>query len=140
MQNKTIQVGAGAVIIQDGKTLLAKRKGSHAEGAYGSFGGHVEFGETPTEAVKREAMEELGIKVHKIKFVTCTNMYKYGKHYIDISFVAEIAKGEPKIMEPEKVESINWYSLDNLPNPLFEPVRIVLEALHMGKQYFEIHE
>ncbi len=138
--NDIIQVGAGAVIVRDGKVLLAKRKGSHGEGSYGTAGGHVEFGETPTETVKREAMEELGIELKNVRFASCTNMQKYGKHYIDISFVAEILRGEPKIMEREKIASVDWYDLEDLPEPLFEPVRIVLEAMKSGERYFEIHE
>jgi len=134
----TIKVGVGVVILKDGKTLLAKRKGSHAEGAYGSAGGHVEFGETPIEAVKREAMEELGIEIGNVEFVSCTNLHKDGKQYIDISFTAEIVSGEPKICEPDRVESLGWYDLDDLPAPLFEPVAIVLEAMRTGTRYFEV--
>jgi len=100
------KVGAGVVIIKDGMTLLAKRKGSHSEGMWGSMGGHVEFGETPIETVKREAREELGIEIGNIKFVTCANLIREGKHYIDISFTAEIISGEPTIMEPHAIESI----------------------------------
>ncbi len=44
-----IYVGAGAVIIKDNQTLLTKRIGAHGENSYGSFGGHVEFGETPVK-------------------------------------------------------------------------------------------
>ncbi len=136
----SIKVGAGVVIIKDGMTLLAKRQGSHAEGCYGSLGGHVQFGESPVEAVKREALEELGIEIGNVVFVSCTNMRKYGKHYIDVSFVAEITSGEPIIMEPHKIESIGWFPLDNLPSPLFEPVRIALEAVRTGNRYFEVSE
>ena len=84
--NETMQVGAGVVIIQNGRTLLAKRRGSHAAGCYGSLGGHVEFGERPVETVKREAREELGIEIGNIEFVSCTNMRKYGKHYVDLVY------------------------------------------------------
>ncbi|TAN33045.1 NUDIX hydrolase [Patescibacteria group bacterium] len=70
-EDKIIKVGAGAVIIKDGKTLLAKRKGAHADGCYGSIGGHVEFGESPMETVKREATEELGVEIGNLKFVSC---------------------------------------------------------------------
>jgi len=135
-----IRVGAGAVIIKDNKTLLVKRRGSHAEGCYGSFGGHVEYGETPIEACKREVQEELGIEVGNFQFVSCTNMIKYGKHYLDVSFVVELVSGEPTIMGPDKIESMGWYDLNNLPEPLFEPVRIVLEALKSGEKYFEVEE
>lgn len=135
-----IKVGAGVVIIQDGMTLLTKRRGSHAEGCYGSLGGHVEFGESPIEAVKREAKEELGIEIGNVQFVSCTNMRKYGKHYIDISFSAEILSGEPTIMETDKIESIGWFPLDDLPSPLFEPVRVALEAVKTENRYFEVTE
>ena len=138
--NETMQVGAGVVIIQNGRTLLAKRRGSHAAGCYGSLGGHVEFGERPVETVKREAREELGIEIGNIEFVSCTNMRKYGKHYVDISFTAEIISGEPTILEPEKIESIGWFPLNDLPTPLFDPVRIALEAVRTGNRYFEVSD
>lgn len=140
MTENQIGVGAGVVIIKDGKTLLAKRKGSHAAGCYGSIGGHVEFGESPIETVKREAMEELGVEIGNIQFVSCANMIKYGKHYVDISFTAEIISGEPRICELDRVESIGWFDLDNLPEPLFEPVKIVLEAVKTGKIFYEVKE
>ena len=63
MSQNQPKVGAGVVIIKDGQILLAKRKGSHGCGHWGSMGGHVEFGESPIEASKREAFEELGIKL-----------------------------------------------------------------------------
>lgn len=132
------KVGAGVVILKDGKTLLAKRKGAHGSGAWGSMGGHVEFGETPAEAVKREAMEELGIEIGNIQFVTCMNLLREGKHYLDVSFTAELISGEPIICEPDRIEEIGWYALDELPEPLFEPVRVVLEALKNGTIYHEI--
>ncbi|MBI4276596.1 NUDIX domain-containing protein [Candidatus Uhrbacteria bacterium] len=137
---KHIKVGAGVVIIKDGKTLLAKRKGSHAEGTWGSLGGHVEFGESPIEAVKREAREELGIELKNVTFASCTNMMKYGTQYLDVSFTAEIASGEPRICDAERIKSIGWYPLDQLPEPLFEPVRVVLDAIKSGKVYFESKE
>ncbi len=140
MSDPYIKIGAGVVIIQDGKTLLAKRKGSFAAGHWGSLGGHVEFGETPIEAVKREAMEELGVEIGNIQFAMCADMQKFGKHYIDISFTAEIVSGEPRICEVDKIEEIGWFSLDQLPEPLFDPVRMVLEALANQQRYFETKE
>jgi 8-oxo-dGTP diphosphatase len=137
---KSIQVGAGAIIILNGKTLLTKRKGAHGENTYGSFGGHVELGETPIQTVKREAFEELGIEVSNIQFLSCTNLSKYGEHFIDISFICDIAAGQPKIMEPSRIESLDWYPLNNLPSPLFEPVTIALKAYNSGIAYYEIND
>jgi 8-oxo-dGTP diphosphatase len=135
-----IQVGAGVIIVHEGKTLLAKRKGSHGEGAWGSLGGHVEFGESPVDAVKREALEELGIEIGNIRFVVCTNLVKYGKHYVDLTFLADIVSGEPRIVESDRIEYLEWFPVDELPDPLFEPVRIAFEAMKTGQSFFDIKE
>ena len=135
-----VLVGVGAIIIKDNQVLLSQRKGSHASGTFGSLGGHLEYGESPTEALKREAMEELGIELENIEFLVCTNLLKYNRHVINITFVAKIKAGEPKIMEPDKIELVQWFDLDDLPSPLFEPVKIGIEAYLKGKNYFEIEE
>lgn len=140
MDQKSPKVGAGIVIIRDGMTLLAKRKGSHGSGMWGSVGGHVEFGETPAEAAIREAKEELGIEVGNVQFAMCMNILQEGKHYVDISFTADILSGIPSIQEPDKIESIGWFPLDNLPSPLFFPVATVIESIKTGKRYFEVKE
>jgi 8-oxo-dGTP diphosphatase len=136
---KQILVGVGAIIIKNNKILLTKRRGSHASGTYGSLGGHLEYGESPTEALQREAMEELGIELENIEFLACTNLLKYDRHVINITFTAQIKSGEPKIMEPEKMELFDWFDVFDLPTPLFEPVKIGVEAYLSNKNYFEIN-
>lgn len=138
MPEQTIKLSAGAIIIKDGKTLLAKRKGAIiAEGGWGSSGGHVEFGETPAEAAIREAKEELGIDIGNLKFIACISEQWYGKQYVDVVFLADIIGGEPKVNESDRVEEAAWFDLNNLPEPLFEPVRIGLDAVKTGKNYYE---
>ena len=128
------------LVIQGSKILLAKRKGSHGEGMWGSAGGHVEFGEKPSETVVREAKEELGIELTNVKFLCCTDAYMKDTHYIDIGFSAEISKGNPEIQPDEtgKIEEVKWFDLSDLPEPMFPPVKIYLEAFKTGKAYFEL--
>lgn len=140
MEEQISKIGAGAVIIKDGMTLLAKRRGSHGSGMWGSMGGHVEFGESPIETVKREAKEELGIEIGNVQFAVCTDMIIGGKHFLDVSFTAEIISGEPKNQEPEKIETLGWYSLDDLPSPLFPPIENVFKAIKTGQKYFEVRK
>ena len=135
-----IKVGAGLLIIKEGKVLMTKRKSELGNGEYGTVGGHVEFGEHPMAAAAREAKEELRIEVGSMKFLDCASVIKYGKHYIDISFTAEIISGIPEILEPEKIESVGWYSLDALPSPIFEPVKKIIEAYKTKNNYFEMKE
>ena len=142
MQN-TIRLGAGAIIIKDGKTLLAKRKGKHALaiGHWGSSGGHVEPGESPAQAAIREAREELGIEIGNLKFLICLDeQWKNGKQYVDIIFLADILSGKPIPMEPDKVEVVEWFPLNKLPEPIFPPVEIALRNLQTGKLYDEYKE
>ena len=134
------RVGVGALILQAGQLLLAERRGSHGAGTFGSVGGHVEFGESPVEALKREAMEELGITLGKVKFLTCINFTVEGKHYLDLGFTAEIVVGTPAVQpaEVDKFAQIGWFPLDNLPQPLFAPIHAYLIALTDGRRYFDL--
>jgi hypothetical protein len=56
---------------------------------------------------------------------------------VDIGFVADWAAGEPKAMEPHKIDSWGWYDLDNLPTPIFAVDPLYVEAYKTGKMYFE---
>lgn len=138
MNQPYTKVGVGILIIKDGKALITKRKGALGHGMYGTVGGHVDYGENPAAAAIREAKEELGIDVGNLKFLCCASIDFSGKHYIDISFTGDIISGEPKIMEPDKIESADWYALDNLPGPFIGPVTATFEALKTGEKYFEI--
>jgi 8-oxo-dGTP diphosphatase len=131
-------VGVGVLIIENDRLLLVKRRGSHGEGTFGSLGGHVEFGESPEAALCREAREELGIELGHIRFLACNSLVMYGRHYLDLGFQAEIAAGTPQIQPAEvhKMESIGWYDLNDLPQPLFPPLELYLEALRTGQSYF----
>jgi 8-oxo-dGTP diphosphatase len=128
----------GVIIFKDGKTLLGRRKGAHGEGEYGSVGGHLEFGETPQEGVYRELAEECGITIKNLRFLCVVNSLKYDKHYVDIGFVADWEAGEPQILEPDYRLDWGWYELDKLPEPLFDYVRVYLEAYKSGKHYLEV--
>jgi len=54
---------AAAVVISDGKILLARRTGGYLDGLWEFPGGKLEAEESAAEAVKRELHEELSINV-----------------------------------------------------------------------------
>ena len=56
-------IGIGAVIVQDGKVLLVKRKFAPLAGEWSLPGGGVEVGETLDACVVREMREETGLDV-----------------------------------------------------------------------------
>ena len=67
-KNKHPRVGIGVFVVRDGKFLLGKRKNAHGEGTWCLVGGHLEYGESWEDCVRREIAEEIGVKVKNIRF------------------------------------------------------------------------
>src|SRR3989344_854683 len=101
------KVELGILIFKDGKVLLGKRKHANGlgDGQYAGTGGHLEYMESIEECAKRETLEEAGIEIENVRFLCAINLKDYPpKHYLDIGLVADWKSGEPKVMEPEKLE------------------------------------
>jgi 8-oxo-dGTP diphosphatase len=128
MKNKP-KVGIEVIIIKNGKILLGERINLEGENTWGFPGGHLEFGESWEECAIRETMEETGIKITNIRFGTVINgIYKEeGKHYVSIFMLADYDSGDVQVMEPEKCEGWDWFEWNDLPSPLFGPIKILLE-------------
>lgn len=130
--------GVGVLVIRDGKAPLARRKGSHGDGEYSFPGGYLELGESFEECARREVLEETGMKIKNVRFQYLGNLKKYnGKHHVQIGLIAEWKSGEPRCNEPHKSEKWEWFDINDLPEPLFEPCRIAFNALKSGKNYFD---
>ena len=130
------QVGVGVIFVRGDTVFLAKRHGAHGEYTWASAGGHLENGETLEECGRREAMEELGVTVEDLRYLCVSNIIAYDKHYVDIEFLGEIGDQEPRLMEPESFIASGWFSLDDLPEPLFHAMRYALDSYRTGQHYF----
>jgi 8-oxo-dGTP diphosphatase len=139
MSDSRPKIGVGLWIIKDGKVLLGQRKNAHGTGEYAGPGGHLEADESFEACALRELLEEVGpqFKVKNVRFLCLTNLRRYTpKHYVDIGMVAEWVSGEPKVTEPHKLVSWDWYELSQLPEPLFGAVPNYIKAYETGKTYF----
>lgn len=98
-------------IIKDSKILLAHSK-NFKPGLYGVISGFVEAGETFEECIKREAMEEVGIKVKNIKYFK-SQPWPFPNSLM-VAFTAEYEEGE---LRPDgvEIEDAGWYGTDELP-------------------------
>jgi len=133
------KVGIGVMVAKDGKVLLGKRTGSHGAEEFAFPGGHLEYMESFENCARREVAEECGIEIKNIKFQFLANLVKYApKHYAHIGLIADWQSGEPKVMEPKKSESWDWYELDKLPRPLFETCKMAINSLKTKTQYYDI--
>lgn len=124
-KNNRPLVGVSIIVKKDDKVLIGKRKNAGGSGTWGFPGGHLEFEESFEKCVKREVMEEAGIKIKNIKFQTLTNdiQPKEKAHYVTLFFTSDYDSGKVKNMEPEKCEGWKWAAWSNLPNPLFLPIK-----------------
>lgn len=135
MDEKRPKVGVGVLVFKEEKVLLGRRKGSHGEGAFGGTGGHLEYLESISACAIRETREEAGIEISQPRFLCVTNFVSYApKHYLDIGMIADWKHGDPIVLEPDKSESWDWYSLDELPEPIFAMCRLSFQS-HKKARY-----
>ena len=137
MESKKSGVGVGVMILKDGKVLLGKRHEDpekadsmlHGEGTWTMPGGKLDFGEQFEDAAHREVFEETGIKIdkEKLKIVSVTNDIVEDAHFVTLGFLCNDFEGEPRIMEPDEMTEWKWFSLNELPSPLFFPSEKILK-------------
>ena len=129
------KVGVGVLVFKDGKLLLGQRKNAHGAGEFAGPGGHVEFGETFEECAQREVREETGIEIKNIRVIGLSNLIWSDRQYADVAVAADWASGEPKVCEPDKCASWDWYDLEKLPENIFGGVLLYIKALKTDKFY-----
>jgi 8-oxo-dGTP diphosphatase len=125
------KISVAVFIIKNNKVILEKRKASKklTEDTYSLPGGHLEQFETLETAVKRETLEETGLKIKNLKYIDFTSdMYKKANHhYITFFFTAEYLSGTPIVTEPRKCKSLDWFSLKEFPKKVYLPLQHFLK-------------
>ena len=124
------KVGVGVCVVKDSLVLLGQRLNAHGEGSWSFPGGHLEYGESWEECAVREVSEETGLVINSLGFITCTNdvFPTENKHYITIYMKASWESGEAAVLEPDKMIKWDWFSWDDLPQPLFIPMQNLLKT------------
>ena len=123
-----------AIIERDGRFLIARRReGRHLERKWEFPGGKAEPGESETEALDRELLEELRVRVEIIERLTPVE-----HSYPDISlrlipFRCRIAEGEPLACDHEElrwiaIDEATGYDFPEADAPILAEYRAHLEA------------
>lgn len=121
-----------AVLVKDGKLLIAKRKPSQKLANMWELpGGKVEKGETPEDCLVRELKEEFDIEASVGEFLGA-HVYHYDFGSIRLmGFRASHDAGEVKLVDHTRVE---WVSVDQLADYDFAPADIpFLERMQRGE-------
>lgn len=130
------------ILKRENKILLLRRfKTGYNDGLYSLVAGHVDEGETFTQALLREAREEAGLEIPHEKIKTIHVMHRRsatdGSQRVDVFHLVEDFDGEPKNMEPQKCDDLSWFEIDDLPENIIPYIRKVIEYVRDGVFYSE---
>jgi len=134
---------ATAFIVRGGKVLLVKHR---KLGLWLPVGGHIEKGETPEEALRREALEESGLEIevlggpafecedenvsmllmpHHMQMELIKHDMEKAHHHVDLIYFCRAKKGKERLNEKEAYE-IKWFSESGLEgSEITENVRVL---------------
>jgi 8-oxo-dGTP diphosphatase len=128
------------ILIKDNQILLLRRfQTGYEDGNYGLPAGHADGGETMKEAMAREALEEIGIRINKNDLELILTMHRWcGDHErMDLFFTIKNWEQEIRNMEPEKCDDLSWFSLDNLPKNVISYISNAIDCYKKGVRYCE---
>jgi len=130
-------VGVGAVILQDGKLLLVKRRAEPGKGRWSIPGGSVHLGEKVREATIREAKEESGLDIEIVDdrpmdafdSIITDDRGRTQYHFTLLEFLAKPKGGTLKAAED--AAEARWVSLEEIKN---------YDLTNSFRVFFEKHE
>jgi mutator protein MutT len=107
-----------ALIFRNNEILLVKRAINPSKNKWDFPGGFVDLNENYEDAIKREMMEELGIKLKNIKyFNSITERYLFkgvNEYVLVVNFLAEIESGNLK--PDDDVSEAKFFELNEALN------------------------
>ncbi|MEH0542002.1 NUDIX domain-containing protein [Streptomyces sp. B21-105] len=136
-------VGAHLYLERDGEILLGLR---HPDSPFAPLKHHFLAGhcerESAVACLVREAREEAGLEIaagdvelaHVVHVVDSPT----GRPRLQLVFRARRWKGEPRLLEPDKCLSWDWWPLDALPEPMVAYARTAVAGIRAGRPYSEL--
>ncbi len=124
---------AGALCVDDGRVLLARRAIEPFQGFWDIPGGFLDEGEDPLEGLRRELKEETGLEIEPEHFLGIW-MDRYGgdstaEATLNLYWTARVVDGQAA--PADDVSELRWFDRDELPAAdelAFENVPLVLAA------------
>lgn len=114
-EHKIPRLTVDGLLVEKGKILLVRRNIEPFKGSWVLPGGHVEFGETVEDALRREIAEELGVsvKVKRLVGVYSSLGRDPRGHTVTLAYLIEREGGEITI--DREASEFKFFPLKRLP-------------------------
>lgn len=119
------------VLIKGNEILLSRRYNTgYFDNNYSFPAGHLDGEETLKQAMVRETKEEIGIVLDSadLELIHTMNRKIPENERVDFFFTARKWQGEPKIMEPDKCDDLNWFEFNNLPGNIIPYIKQAIDS------------
>lgn len=136
--------GCGVLVVKDGKILTANRIENGKLGRVGGPGGHIEEGETPEKAARREAYEEFGILCDELVPLGIQDGGEYGKAAV---FMCSKFSGNPRT-DDEEMTGPKWIEVSKIKEertypPFMQSLELLPEeykTIRTAKSFSEVRK
>jgi 8-oxo-dGTP diphosphatase len=127
------------ILRQGDRVLLGERQNTgFADGYYHLPSGHLEADESATDALVREAEEEIKVGVDSSDVVFVHLMHhQTNEGRVALFFEVTKWRGQPTNCELTKCVGLNWFDLDSLPERIVPYAGEALKHYATGTKYSE---
>ena len=130
-QRPHLLAGTGLLATDSSGRLLLEQRTD--DGTWSIVGGYLEIGESPEDALRREAREEVGLEVGDIRLFgvfagpNFFHDYPSGRVYgINVVFLARDVTADLRADESE-VRAVRFFAPSELPDNLQQTTRLILD-------------
>lgn len=133
--NQEFYCGVQCVVLQrprpaaTARVLLGLRARTTGAGQWALPGGHVEWNESPVETARRELLEETGLLGQTARIGPTFFTYGTQVPYAHVPVLFDTTFGTHRVIPEERFSALDYFPLDRLPRPLFEPSRLALSEI-----------
>lgn len=119
-------VAVGAIVRDGRDLLLVLRSHEPAKGTWSLPGGKVQWGESLHDALRREVLEETGLRVEPLTFAGIVERITRGDdtqidhHFVVVDFWARVAKRDVPTAGDDASDA-RWVPIDEVPSLTLTP-------------------
>ncbi len=135
----TYPVAVHVFLLRGEDVLLLRRLDTgYADGKLSVVAGHVEAGETVTQAAIRETHEEVGVELSRARLQVVGVMHrKSGDERVDFFLSYRLGAEQPRNVESDKCSELVWTLVSKPPADTIPYVRAALENFARGQWFQE---